>query len=119
MRDLYRTFLELLGRYGRTVTLRKGTERHLCAAYIAPFNHENRQYLDDKYSTLGYRDQNAFLYIGSPEGAGASLAVGDLVLDCGEWFIVSVCEMMRMGDQPFYMWGILRRAHPEDEEGTR
>jgi len=103
----------LLKRYGREVTLQKEGQTRRFAAYIAPFGYQNRQYLEDKYSVIGYRDQNTFLYIGSPENGGDCLAVDD-VIDCGgEGFVVSVCEMRRVGEQPFYVWAVLRRANEE------
>jgi len=113
MKDVYQKFLALLKRYGREINLHKGESIHRFKAYIAPFDYRNRQYFDDTYSILGYRDQNAFLYIGSPENGGDMLCVGDVIYWDNEGFLVSVCEKRHVGEQLFYIWAVLKRANEE------
>lgn len=113
MEFYYQQFLEILRQYGRIVTFEKGGEVCRAQAYIAPFTHQNRQYLDEKYSVLGHSDQNAFRYLGSPEGAGARLAAGDLVRDGDALYSVAVCEPMLAGEKTVYIWAVLRRAGEE------
>lgn len=116
MSNLYQRVQALLRRYGRLVNLRRANgAQYTVYAYIQPFRHENRQYLDDLYSPIGYRDQNAFLYLGQPEDGGEKLAAGDLVYDCGQAFLVSTCEAQRVENTVYFMRAILRRAHEEEE----
>lgn len=111
--NVYGQFLAILKRNGKVMTLRHCEEEHPVSAYIAPFTYANRQYLEDRCSILGTQDQNSFLYIGSPEDGGALMAVGDFLYDDTQCFVVSVCEVRRLADQPFCIWGILRRASGE------
>lgn len=111
--SVYGQFLAILKRNGKLMTLRHGEEEHLISAYVAPFAYANRQYLDDRCSILGGQDQNSFLCIASPEDGGDLMAAGDFLYDDTDRFVVTVCEMRKLAQQPFYLWGILRRASGE------
>ncbi|MEF9853540.1 MAG: hypothetical protein RR787_06095 [Hydrogenoanaerobacterium sp.] len=108
--DSYTKFNKILRQYGRTVSIEKDQKLYAAQAYIEPLTHQNRQYLDEKYSEIGYREQNMFRYIGSADGGGALLAVGDIVRDGSDMFVVSVTEQLKIGSKIFYIWALLRRA---------
>lgn len=111
MTGMYEQLRGILARYGRTIAIRREGAELRVKAYVSPLTTQNRRYLEDKYSDIGYRDQNVFLYIGSPENGGNSLSVGDIVSDCGTGYLVSACEIVRLAEQPFYVWAMLRRAN--------
>lgn len=113
--SVYRQFLGILNRNGTTVTLRHGGQEYAVQAYIATLPFYNRQYILDRCSIIGSGNQNLFLYLGAPENGGELVCEGDLIVDGGDTFVVSVCEPRSIAGKPFYMWGILRRANEEAE----
>ena len=111
--ESYKRFSNILKQYGRAVTFEKNDVLYDTQAYIEPLTHENRQYLDEKYSNIGYLDQNVFRYIGSAEGDGALLSAGDILHDGNALFSVSTTEKLKVGTKTFFIWALLRRAEED------
>lgn len=77
-------------------------------AFISPLRYKNKMYLYGVNTEIGYNSQGHYLYIGPPE-PDLTLAASDSYISAtGKKFRVDRAEKVYKGDEPFYIWAVVR-----------
>lgn len=103
----------VLRRFGRTVSLngRDGWESDEFNAFIQPLRYKTKLYLSGDVTPVGVNKNNVYLYIGPPRHDLTKLDATYRITDSdGRKYMIDKTEKIYLGDEPFYIWAVIRRT---------
>ena len=100
----------LINKHGCDVMLLLDDGLAHTSGFVQPVRHNNKTYLDDCHSEYGVLNDSSYLYIGS---ADYKPVENKTVIVCNNSsYILVKSEMICIGEEPAYCWGIARRQMP-------
>ncbi|MEE1139690.1 MAG: hypothetical protein U0M02_14555 [Acutalibacteraceae bacterium] len=95
--------------YGRPASfVSKDGETVETRAFISPLRYKNKMYLYGVNTEIGYNSQGHYLYIGPPDPDLTAAADGSYIYCLGEKYRIDRAEKVYNGENPFYIWAIIR-----------
>lgn len=108
----------MMERYGRSVSLSTpdGWHSPLYRAFIQPLRYKNKMYLEGSHTEIGLYSPGYYLYIG-PAAHDLTRLEADASLHAagGERYQIDRAEQVFIGEEPLYIWAILRSMTQEVE----
>ena len=104
------TIKPVFDRYGRPVSFipKEGDEVTETRAFISPLRYKNKMYLYGVNTEIGYNSQGHYLYIGPPDPDLTAAEDGSYISCLGEKYRIDRAEKVYKGEEPFYIWAIIR-----------
>lgn len=105
---------KILETYGTSATLQQGENTHELRAFFQPVRSKSWQYLEGNYSPLGEIPRGQYVYLGpvSPKADA-----GDTLLVAGKAYWLRRTELVYVGNDPVYCWGMCVEKGGEDTWG--
>lgn len=96
--------------YGRPASFvsKDGGETTETRAFISPLRYKNKMYLYGVNTEIGYNSQGHYLYIGPPDPDLTAAEDGSYISCLGEKYRIDRAEKVYKGEDPFYIWAIIR-----------